>query len=328
MNKTLLEYTGSLLLDGRYIVSPYGVSKEEPSGDIVPLGNPRIHNSALKPITINYSNIRELTVINGLGVTLGDSIVGITALHAIKKINPEIIINVVRPEHCPDYVNEIYYMAGPIIDKIQYMPYDISMTTESDVVIDMGNQVYWSDFDCCEMHDFFIKNLGIPPSSVSLDLKSNSWLRNSKYESFKKENYVLFCPNASTEIRSIPNKYHKKIVETLSQKFKSRVLGFHDVDHENYLNISNYSRNTACFAGIIKNASYLYTCDSSALHLGAGFRIPTTCIFTTIKPEYRSLYYKDCESIYVGNYETEGIHCSDDSKLIKSLDNEFEVLYE
>jgi hypothetical protein len=38
----------------------------------------------------NYSEIEHLNVINGMGVTLGDSIVGISVLSAIKKRIPRL----------------------------------------------------------------------------------------------------------------------------------------------------------------------------------------------------------------------------------------------
>ncbi|HHH3584244.1 TPA: hypothetical protein ACPZD3_004754, partial [Enterobacter hormaechei subsp. xiangfangensis] len=98
-------------------------------------------------------------------------------------------------------------------------------------------------------------------------------------------------------------------------------------DHPNFFNISNISSDTLSFAGIIKHACFLYTCDSSALHLGAGFNIPTRCIFTTVKPELRSLYYTKCESIYIGNNHTAGVHCSEDDYMLEVLNKEFEEFY-
>ncbi|WJV63441.1 hypothetical protein PCO86_05175 [Pectobacteriaceae bacterium CE70] len=327
MNNSLLTYTGSLLLDGRYIVSPYGVSKEQLCGDISPLRMPMIHNNAITNISFDYSKIKSLSVINGLGVTLGDSIIGISALHAIKNINPNIVIRVIRPENCPNYVNEIYTLTNNIINEIHFMPFDITKVAESELIIDIGNQLYWEDFNKWEMHDFFLRNLGLEHNFIPVEFKSNSWLKNSTLDNNNLGEYVLFCPHASTKIRSIPRQYHRKIISELSDKFKVKVLGFSDVHHKNYTNITELSKSTACFASIIKYAKYLYTCDSAALHIGAGFNIPTTCIFTTVKPEFRSLYYTHCESVYIGNDKTEGIHNSEDVILVNSISKEFEIYY-
>ncbi|HFD0318525.1 hypothetical protein PTR28_12190 [Serratia marcescens] len=327
MNDNLLTYTGSLLLDGRYIVSPYGVGKDIPCGEISPLNDSIIHNNAISKISVDYSTVKSLTIINGLGVTLGDSVVGISALHAIKIFNPSIGIKIIRPENCPDYVNEVYTLAKHIIDDISYMPFDITSATDADLVIDIGNQLYWKDFNTLEMHDFFLRSLGIEHKHVSASLKINSWLNEAPIEDLNLGEYVLFCPYASTKIRSIPKKYHKKIISYLSDKFKIKVLGFSDISHGNYTNITSLSTNTTYFTSIIKNAKHLYTCDSAALHIGAGFKTPTTCIFTTVKPELRSLYYDNCTSIYIGNNKTEGIHNSENIFLLDLISKEFEGYY-
>ncbi|MEB7512811.1 hypothetical protein NGC47_20765 [Serratia marcescens] len=327
MNDNLLTYTGSLLLDGRYIVSPYGVGKDIPCGEISPLNDSIIHNNAISKISVDYSTVKSLAIINGLGVTLGDSVVGISALHAIKIFNPSIGIKIIRPENCPDYVNEVYTLAKHIIDDISYMPFDITSATDADLVIDIGNQLYWKDFNTLEMHDFFLRSLGIEHKHVSASLKINSWLNEAPIEDLNLGEYVLFCPYASTKIRSIPKKYHKKIISYLSDKFKVKVLGFSDISHDNYTNITSLSTNTTYFTSIIKNAKHLYTCDSAALHIGAGFKTPTTCIFTTVKPELRSLYYDNCTSIYIGNNKTEGIHNSENIFLLDLISKEFEGYY-
>lgn len=46
--------------------------------------SPEIYNSALYPFSVNYSEVEYLTVINGRGVTLDNSIIGISFLNAIK----------------------------------------------------------------------------------------------------------------------------------------------------------------------------------------------------------------------------------------------------
>ncbi|WP_343285555.1 glycosyltransferase family 9 protein [Klebsiella pneumoniae] len=308
-------------------MSPYGVNKKKPVGDLAPLAYKTVYNNALNKVKVDYKKIKKVTIINGLGVTLGDSIIGISALHAIKSINPDIHITLIRPEHCQDYVEQIYHMASGIIDKLLYLPFDISKINHTDVNIDMGNQLYWEDFDSIEMHDFFLTNLGINPKSINDNIKNNSWLLNTDVPDFDLGEYILFCPNASTKIRSIPSRFHVEIVEELSHEFGIKVLGFNDVDHPNFFNISNISSDTLSFAGIIKHACFLYTCDSSALHLGAGFNIPTRCIFTTVKPELRSLYYTKCESIYIGNNHTAGVHCSEDDYMLEVLNKEFEEFY-
>ncbi len=100
------------------------------------------------------------------------------------------------------------------------------------------------------------------------------------------------------------------------------------MNHKNYINISKYSPHTKDFIALIKYASNVYTCDSSALHIAAGFGVPTECVFNTIPPELRTKYYSNCKSIYVGNKRLEKIQSSEDFQLVKMVENNYrEYLY-
>ncbi|MDN8693912.1 hypothetical protein Q0M89_14185, partial [Staphylococcus aureus] len=91
-----------------------------------------------------------------MGVTLGDSLIGIAALHAIKAINPKLHLTVLRPHTCQAYVEDIYRLAGNVIDELNFMPQELALLGGYDAVIDAGNQLFRHDFACLEMHDFFL----------------------------------------------------------------------------------------------------------------------------------------------------------------------------
>lgn len=327
MNKELLEYPGSLVMANKFIVSPYGLSQCAAYDRVKTLVASDINNRSRENFSIDYKDIGRLTVINGMGVTLGDSIIGISALHAIKEVNNAINLHIIRPEFCPEYVNEIYAYSKEIIDDISYMPYEINNLNRHELIIDTGNQLYWKDFNKKEMHDFFLENLGIEPSEVDVSIKSNLWLQSIDYPNLNLDKYVLFCANSSALIRSIPRQYHEIIVDKLSLKFNSDVYGFGEVTHPRYKNIQKLATNTKEFIAIIRNAYYVYTCDSSALHIASGFNIPTTCVFTTIKPELRSKYYNNCESVYLGSSATESIHSTDNEHIMNLVKQAFEEYY-
>ncbi|MHC6397528.1 glycosyltransferase family protein (plasmid) [Escherichia coli] len=179
-----------------------------------------------------------------------------------------------------------------------------------------------------EMHDYFIQGLGVKLDDVNHNELSNKWLGNIDLGAPVFENYTLFAPIASTKIRSIPSKFYYDIVDMLSRREGKTVLGFVDVNHKNYINISKYSPHTKDFIALIKYASNVYTCDSSALHIAAGFGVPTECVFNTIPPELRTKYYSNCKSIYVGNKRLEKIQSSEDFQLVKMVENNYrEYLY-
>lgn len=113
--RNLLEYSGSLISNDSLIVAPYDYQKLSYE-NILPLNNGLIKNWNIQKFSSDYSEIEHLNVINGMGVTLGDSIVGISVLSAIKKKNPKIKIKLIRPETAPSYVEELYELASSVID--------------------------------------------------------------------------------------------------------------------------------------------------------------------------------------------------------------------
>ena len=235
-------------------------------------------------------------------------------------------------ERCTYYLNsrdEIYKIATTILDKVEYMPYEISRLAQYDINIDIGNQLFWSDFSELEMHDFFLRSLGINHENIPEEWKQNHWLQTAIPKENRKSNgYVMFCPKASTNLRTIPDKYHFHIFNKLSKKFKLPIVGFSSVCHPNFTDVTNQCSNTSEFIKMIANSSYVYTCDSSALHISAAYDIPTLCIFTSIRPELRSRYYKNCESIYIGDKLTDKLHETGCQSIINHVEEKFEAYYE
>ncbi|MBJ2078328.1 glycosyltransferase family 9 protein [Serratia ureilytica] len=327
MNIDISQNNGSLLLNSTDIVSAFDLIYSPIERELTKLNSSLVLNSALRNFTIDYRLTRDLTIINGMGVTLGDSIIGISALEAIKKINDQIRIRVIRPKNCAKYVNDIYYEAKEIISKIEYMPFSLQDISPNDTNVDIGNQVYWKDFNELEMHDFFMKTIGLDYNSIDEDWKRNTWLKRAIPQN-KKSKYILFCPYASTKLRSIPEKHHDKIVTMLYEKFRLPVYGFGISNHSKYFNVTSMCKSTRQYIEMIANSSYLYTCDSSALHVAAGYNIPTFCIFTSIQPELRSKYYNNCTSVYIGSEKVNGMHESNNPTLIQYIEKKFESYYE
>lgn len=327
MTIEILKNNGSLLLNSADITSAFDLNSEHIESGITRLNSSWVLNGTLEEFIVDYRNEESVTIINGMGVTLGDSIVGISALEVIKRINDKCKIRLIRPQYCKRYVNEVYIEAKTIINKVEFMPFSLQKLSPHEINIDIGNQVYWKDFDELEMHDFFLKNIGLDYTSIEDKWKRNSWLKKA-IPQVKNEKYVLFCPYASTKLRSIPEKHHDNIVKMLYEKHRVPIYGFAMVNHPKYYNVSSKCKNTRKYIEMIANSSYLYTCDSSALHVAAGYNIPTFCIFTSIEPALRSKYYNNCTSVYIGSEESYGLHESDDPTIIEQIERKYESFYE
>src|ERR1700759_5111371 len=107
---------GSLLSRDGEIVASYDleVSDEAAEGYRALSAVQAIKNANVAPFEVDYARLTRVHVINGMGVTLGDSIIGLTALVAIKRRHPGISFVIYRPSRAPAYVKQLYELAAPI----------------------------------------------------------------------------------------------------------------------------------------------------------------------------------------------------------------------
>jgi ADP-heptose:LPS heptosyltransferase len=327
MGIDIMQFAGSLLKNGDIITSSWDIEHSNSSTpSLSKLHSPYIKNYETLSFSINCSKVNELCIINGMGVTLGDSINGISALHEIKRRNPKICITLIRPELCSLDVNTLYTLATKIIDNIIYMPVAINSLPRDSYIIDAGNQLYRSSFSTLEMHDFFLQHIGINPNTVPDDIKCNIWLKDISLpeKDVTSTDYVLLNTGSNAKLREIPQSIVSDLIDIISSTHKLPVYGFCDIKHKNYKNIAQHSKNIVDYIKIISKAQHLYTSDSSALHIAAGFDIPTTCFFNSIQPSLRSRYYKNTTSIYMGCDESLQLHRTDRKDIINIIRRNYE----
>ncbi len=304
---------GSLLSADNHIVAPYDLEISDARAEgYRPLSVVNaIRNRQAAPFAIDYSSVERVHVINGMGVTLGDSVIGITALMAIKRRHPRLAWVLYRPAFAPLYVNELYELAAPLVGSIERLPLDMATLSPEDFYIDTGNHLFWESFASMPMIDFFLWALGVTPDDIDARFKSNDWLKRVDVPVRRiQSGYTLFCPTASTPIRSMPAFFWTEAVNALWQKYRLPVLGFGQVDHPEYRDIGSLSNNTAAFIGWIKHARALLTTDSSAVHIAAGFDIPTLSIFTSIASALRVRDYRYCVAIDLPTASLDGVQAS------------------
>jgi hypothetical protein len=298
-----LTHPGSLLAPDGRIIAPYDLEQRDAEiGEHLALASqPGILNAAAQPFELDYSQAAVVHVINGMGVTLGDSIIGLTALDAIRQAHPQVRFVVYRPELAPSYVEQLYALAEGSVATTRALPWPLEAIARNEVRIDIGNHLFWPGFMSLPMIDFFLGALGTPPASVPSAHKTNRWLQNLPLpalpDAWRDRAYVLFCPTASTPVRSIPQPVHSALVSRLFERFGLPVLGFGAVDHPHYVDVSALSANTAHFLTWVRHARYMLTSDTAAVHIAAGFDVPTTAFFTTIAPELRVRDYPLCQPV-------------------------------
>lgn len=328
----VLYHQGSLLTQDGIMVASWDLEQQERfSGDYYSLAGHRgIHNAAASPFSVDYSTEPVVHVINGMGVTLGDSIIGLTALAALRELNPGLRIIVYRPGRAPGYVDQLYHMAAGAIAELRWLPWRVEHIPEQELCIDVGNQLFWPAFTTLPMIDFFLQALGVNPSQIPASVKNNGWMQKlclpALPASWQGKKYVLFCPTASTPLRSIPASIHVSLVNTLWEKFACPVLGFGTVDHPHYVNIAALSPDTGDFLAWVKHASYVLTADTAAVHIAAGYAIPTTAFFTSIAPELRVRDYSVCQPVYLALPELNNVQASARKQDLEQVERAFHTL--
>ncbi|SAK99502.1 hypothetical protein AWB81_05741 [Caballeronia arationis] len=325
-----LSHPGSLLSPTGEIVASYDLEVTgAPAAGFRPLSTaPGILHANTAAFTADYAAHRKVHVVNGMGVTLGDSIIGLTAIFAIRKRYPSIDIALYRPTRAPRYVQRLYELAAPMIGTVRDLPVALDSLARDDLKIDIGNHLFWPAFAARPMIDFFLWALGMSVADIPATEKHNGWLTDLPLPPWPDDraDYVLFCPNASTPVRSIPESMRARLVERLWKRFGLPVKGFGTVDHPHYDDVTPLVPDTADFLNWVKHARHLMTSDTAALHIAAGFDVPTTAFFTTIAPDLRARDYARCHALSVALPGLQGIHASARAADLAALAHAYDAL--
>jgi ADP-heptose:LPS heptosyltransferase len=330
MLRSMMQFAGSLLSDDQYIVASWDLEQGKTFSALRPLQDDAVLNMHFALQEVAFRDGMRVNFINAMGVTLGDSIVGLNVCHYLRQRYPALHINIVRPATAQPAVEAIYQRAqrAGIIDTLEAMPWRLSTCSEYSVNIDMGNQLFRDSFQRLEMHDYFFLNAGLAPHTITREYKQNHWLALEQHEPDTRPPFVLFCPGASTPLRAIPQAWHKQIIEALQRRFDLPVLGFSDITLPGYQDIREQTTTTQAWIDIIRQAQFVYTADSSALHIAAGFDVPTHAIFTSIAPDLRIRYYPHVTCSVPDNAVADGLHVSNDATRLAQLYQQFEAFYQ
>jgi hypothetical protein len=321
-NRAIVSHPGSWVTAGRLIELPYDF---ETGGRPFPTDKPRslatlrnVASAVHAPFTLPAKQIHVVHLIGAMGVVLGDSIVGLSAIHWLRETHPHLELVLYRPASGPDYVEQLYRLAkgARIVNDLRQLPWPVASIAEDAHVVDIGNFAYWPSFATTPMIDFFFRALGVDPKLVAPEAKANRWLNELALPELPQpwaddRPYVLFSPEASTPIRRIPARLHTAWVDRLWAAYGLPVLGFAPIEHPHYINIRALSPDTASFLSWIRGAYALVTADSAAVHAAAGFDVPTTAFFTTIDPAMRVREYPLCHAVDLRVDALRGMHTSD-----------------
>lgn len=163
-----LAYPGTLLARDGTLVAPYDLEHgSEWAAEYLPaapaLG---LLHAAQRPFRLDYARTADVHVINGMGVALGDSVIGLSALAALRARHPQLRFTVYRPARAPRYVDALYALAADVVAVPRTLPCAADALPAHTRCIDLGNHLYWPAFAREPMIDFFLAALGTDPAAV------------------------------------------------------------------------------------------------------------------------------------------------------------------
>jgi ADP-heptose:LPS heptosyltransferase len=301
----------AVLVNGSLVTTPFCLEHASPPGArLAPIGG------TLGPTRVRIEEIgragtpRDLHIINAMGVAVGDSIVGLQALHILKRRYPGLRLHVYRSPYTPE-LNGLYRRV-PFLTTVAELPVTLDAFSSGHVV-DLADFMFRPAFARLPMIDYFLTALGLDPASVDPADKNPDWLSELRHPVLPPHpDYILFCPSASTPLRSIPPRARRELVEAVCRHWPGIVLGFGPVEHSSYRDVSPLSPNLETYLAWLRDARAVVSTDTSAVHIAAGFRRPTLAYFVSIRPSLRSAYYPTVSSVDLVHEALKGRHSSDD----------------
>ena len=243
-----------------------------------------------------------LALVNGFGLTLGDSLIGLQALHAAKTIGRfaghDVVTFRLRPERSA-IIAELY-RRSPHITAVHAQPYHGIGRHPPDRFIDIRDFAFDPQFRGVAMIDYFLRQLGVDPADVPAALKRNGWLASRvALGAPPLRPYILVCPCAAMAMRDMPEAAHRRILEVLTastdlpivtqgtvpERFVGRVfpaLAAGDLD---------------ALCRLVAGASLIVSTDTAMVHLADAFSVRCLAFFTTHRPEWRVRDYPYCDAI-------------------------------
>lgn len=247
-----------------------------------------------------------LLVLNGFGLSLGDSLIGLQALYAARALGR--VTGRVTLRRGPG----LSAMVDALYGLCRFAQIELGdpgvITTHDGPVLDLRDLAFDSRFAGAAMIDFFLARLGVPPATVPGALKRNLWLAPCVPRPIR-AGYVLICPRSSMRLRDWPEAVHRLVVSEVLRRHSGAVLtqGPWKGDWPNRLAPAPRAGTIEELCALVAGASALVSTDTGMVHLADAFDVPSAAVFTTHPPERRVRDYPGCHAVRVAAPDLGGV---------------------
>jgi hypothetical protein len=238
----------------------------------------------------------KIAILNGFGRCMGDTIIGLQAL-AVACAR-----GVIRPRPTLFRLPGL----GPVIDGLYAAAADIAETRDLpwgdatrkrsfagaagfDRVVDIRDFAFDPHFRQVAMIDYFLRNLGVDPASVSPAERRNAWLAPRIPLPQVTNDQVLVCPASNSPMRDMPEAVH------------ARVLDWFAVRGVPVLTQALLPRcdNLTALCRLVAGARLVVSVDTGMVHLADALGVPCLAFFITHRPVWRVRDYPLCIPVHL-----------------------------
>ncbi|MGH7118368.1 MAG: glycosyltransferase family 9 protein [Acetobacteraceae bacterium] len=249
--------------------------------------------------------LRRLVILNGFGMTLGDGVIGLSALAAAETAGAlagrEPLL-VRKPLFGRRLVNQLYEVARPLAETV-WFPYRAAPSFGFEERVDIREFAFDPEFRGVAMIDFFLSRLGIDAAAIPATAKRNLWLARALRPHPPRAlpaRYILVCPRAAMALRSMPASFHANILENLlaMQALPVITQGRLPFTHPRLIWRPAVT-SLAELAALVSRARLIVSTDTAMVHLADAWSVPTLAFFVTHRPEWRARDYPFCRAIHL-----------------------------
>lgn len=251
-------------------------------------------------------NSTRWAILNGFGISLGDSVIGLQALWAAMQLgavaSPPVLF---RKPGLRRMVDKIYPLAADFCS-VAALPETLTLNDPAlsrfGHVVDMRDFAFDPRFRCVAMIDFFLDRLGLDAGAVPAALKRNVWLaaRTRPIVPDFGRGYVLVCPASSMSLRDMPQGAHARLLEWLLKRGKTVVTQGRPPDElAERVRCVGALETPDALCGLVANAACMIATDTAMVHLADAFDVPSLAFFTTHRPEWRVRDYPTCRPVHL-----------------------------
>jgi hypothetical protein len=234
-----------------------------------------------------------VAILNGFGRTLGDGLMGLTALRvalAAGAVTPDPVL--FRLPGLPVTQRDLYRAAAfATVDDLpwEYAAYGEPFPPATGFArcLDLRDFAFDPAFRSVSMVDYFLSRLDVAPDQIPPAAKRNVWLADAMQPVPPPipPGYVLICPHASMALRCMP------------PPVVAAIQGWLQANTPRPPVLQWQVASLAELCGQLTAAALVVSTDTATVHLADAFSRPCLAFFPTHDPAWRARDYPHCRAL-------------------------------